>query len=75
MVPSTRLVSSGEVERDAGRPLPACPPALPAKNWPGGVGTMYFGPSERIRATQLRLRSTDPATNLCVANLEIGLPR
>jgi hypothetical protein len=30
VVPSTRLVSSGEVERDAGQPLPACPPALPA---------------------------------------------
>ncbi|WUJ75517.1 DUF2029 domain-containing protein [Kribbella soli] len=61
---------SVELVDDAGRVA-----ALPAKNWPGGVGTMYFGPSERIRATQLRLRSTDPATNLCVANLQVGLPR
>jgi len=49
--------------------------ALPAANWPAGVGSMYFGPSQRIRATEIRLRSTDPATNLCVANLEIGIPR
>ncbi len=49
--------------------------ALPAAKWPAGVGTMYFGPSRRIAATELRLRSTDPATNLCVENLEIGLPR
>jgi hypothetical protein len=48
---------------------------LPAAKWPAGVGTMYLGPSQRITATELRLRSTDPATNLCVENLEIGLPR
>ena len=49
--------------------------ALPAADWPAGAGNMYFGPSPRITATQLRLRSSDPATNLCVENLEIGLPR
>lgn len=49
--------------------------ALPVADWPAGVGSMYFGPSRRIRATEIRLRSTDPATNLCVDNLEIGLPR
>ncbi len=49
--------------------------ALPAARWPAGVGTMYLGPSRRITATALRLRSTDPATNLCVENLEIGLHR
>ncbi len=48
---------------------------MPAAGWPAGVGSMYLGPSRRIRATQVRLRSSDPATNLCVANLEIGLPR
>ncbi len=48
--------------------------ALPAADWPAGAGNMYFGPSPRITATQLRLRSSDPATNLCVENLEIGLP-
>ncbi|TCO51675.1 hypothetical protein EV646_101668 [Kribbella antiqua] len=49
--------------------------ALPAADWPAGVGSMYFGPSQRIKATQLRLRSSDPATNLCVENFDIGLPR
>ena len=49
--------------------------AMPAATWPAGVGTMYFGPSRRISATEVRLRSSDPATNLCVENLEIGLPR
>jgi hypothetical protein len=48
---------------------------LPAADWPAGVGSMYFGPSQRITATTVRLRSADPATNLCVAKLEIGLPR
>jgi hypothetical protein len=32
-------------------------------------------PVARITATHLRLRSSDPATNLCIENLEIGLPR
>ncbi|MFI7060991.1 hypothetical protein ACIBL3_08430 [Kribbella sp. NPDC050124] len=49
--------------------------SLPAARWPAGVGTMYFGPSRRIAAMEVRLRSSDPATNLCVENLEIGLPR
>jgi len=49
--------------------------ALPPADWPAGVGSMYFGRSHRIRATEVRLRSSDPATNLCVENLEIGLPR
>jgi hypothetical protein len=49
--------------------------ALPAADWPAGVGSMYLGPSGRIRATAVRLRSSDPATNLCVENLDIGLPR
>ncbi|HET6988820.1 MAG TPA: hypothetical protein VFI00_19490 [Kribbella sp.] len=49
--------------------------AMPAADWPAGAGNMYFGPSRRITATQVRLRSSDPATNLCVENLEIGIPR
>ncbi|MEI8406106.1 MULTISPECIES: hypothetical protein [unclassified Kribbella] len=49
--------------------------AMPAAKWPAGLGSMYFGPSRRITATEVRLRSSDPATNLCVTNLEIGLPR
>ncbi|MEU4601497.1 hypothetical protein AB0F43_00825 [Kribbella sp. NPDC023972] len=49
--------------------------ALPSATWPAGVGSMYFGPSRRITATAVRLRSSDPATNVCVEDLEIGLPR
>jgi hypothetical protein len=49
--------------------------AMPAATWPAGVGSTYFGPSQRITATEVRLRSSDPATNLCVEHLEIGLPR
>ncbi|MFC6155608.1 hypothetical protein [Kribbella jiaozuonensis] len=49
--------------------------ALPARNWPAGATTMYLGPSQRIRATELRLRSADPASNLCVTDLQIGLPQ
>ena len=48
---------------------------LPGARWPAGLGNMYFGPSDRIKATKVRLRSSDPATNLCVQNLDIGLPR
>ena len=48
--------------------------ALPSAKWPAGVGTTYLGPSRRITATEVRLRSSDPATNICVENLEIGLP-
>jgi hypothetical protein len=49
--------------------------ALPAARWPAGLGNMYFGPSKRIRTTEVRLRSSDPGTNLCLENLEIGLPQ
>ncbi|WP_433168599.1 hypothetical protein [Kribbella sp. CA-247076] len=49
---------------------------LPAsREWPAGVGSMYLGPSQRMTATAVRLRSSDPATNLCVENLEIGSPQ
>lgn len=43
--------------------------------WPTGVGTMYYGPSERLLASSVRLTTTDPATNLCVVDVEIGLPQ
>jgi hypothetical protein len=50
--------------------------AMPAVTWPAALpGTMYFGPSDRIRATAVRLRSADPGTNLCLGHIEIGLPR
>ncbi|MFF0270755.1 hypothetical protein [Kribbella sp. NPDC004536] len=49
--------------------------AMPTAGWPAGAGTMYLGPSRRIRATAVQLHSTDPATNLCVERIEIGIPR
>jgi energy-converting hydrogenase Eha subunit A len=47
----------------------------PATAWPANFATMYFGPSDRIRATSVRLRTTDPSTNLCVGTIDIGLPK
>jgi hypothetical protein len=55
----------------AGRELPM---PVPSAAWPAGVSTMYFGPTAVIRAEAVRLRSTDPATNVCVGNVAIGLP-
>ncbi|TDU86724.1 hypothetical protein EV138_0239 [Kribbella voronezhensis] len=46
----------------------------PADAWPAGAAAMYFGPSARIRATAIRVRSTDPKANVCITSLEIGLP-
>jgi hypothetical protein len=47
----------------------------PAASWPASNGSsMYFGPSARILATSIRLTTTDPKTNLCITDLEIGLP-
>jgi hypothetical protein len=51
-------------------PLPAS-----ADSWPAGLATRYLGPSERIVATSVRLTTTDPGTNVCVATIEIGLPQ
>lgn len=49
--------------------------AMPAVTWPAALpGDMYFGPSDHIRATAVRLRSTDPGTNLCLGHIEVGLP-
>ncbi len=49
--------------------------ALPPKEWPAGNGTTYLGPSQRIRTTEVRVHSADPAANLCITDLQIGLPR
>jgi hypothetical protein len=48
---------------------------VPAAKWPANVGTMYFGPSDRIRATAVRLRSTDPSATVCLGNVDVGLPK
>ncbi|TWD83715.1 hypothetical protein FB561_4884 [Kribbella amoyensis] len=47
----------------------------PPEAWPAGVGTMYFGASERTVATAVRLRTTDPRTTLCLAQIDVGLPK
>jgi hypothetical protein len=60
-----------ELLDDAGRSV-ALPE--PADAWPAGAAAMYFGPSPRILATSIRLRTTDPKTFLCITDLEIGLP-
>jgi len=47
----------------------------PAAAWPAGLATMYYGPAATIRATSVRLRTTDPATNLCLSTVDIGVPQ
>jgi hypothetical protein len=56
----------------AGRVVPM---PEPAAAWPAGLATMYYGPAATIRATSVRLRTTDPATNLCLSTVDIGLPK
>ena len=46
----------------------------PAEAWPANLATMYFGPSDQIRATSVRLSTTDPSTNLCIGGIDIGIP-
>jgi hypothetical protein len=46
----------------------------PPAGWPAGAGGMYFGPSPRIRATSIRVRSTDPRNSVCVTELQVGIP-
>jgi hypothetical protein len=49
--------------------------SAPDAAWPAGLATMYFGPAQHLRADAVRIRSTDPATNVCVGKIEIGLPQ
>lgn len=46
----------------------------PAGKWPANLGTMYFGPSQLIRATSVRLRTTESSASLCVGDIDVGLP-
>ncbi|MEV6412916.1 hypothetical protein [Kribbella sp. NPDC051718] len=50
------------------------PMPLPDHAWPTGFTTMYFGPSELIQATAVRLRSVDPDDTVCLGEFELGLP-
>jgi len=47
----------------------------PSGAWPAGADSMYFGPSPRTEAVSIRLRTTDASTNLCVGNIDVGLPK
>jgi hypothetical protein len=58
---------------DAGGNAVAMPE--PSGAWPANVGSMYYGPSPRTAAAFIRLRTTDPSTNLCVASIDVGLPK
>jgi hypothetical protein len=58
---------------DAGGTAVAMPE--PSSAWPASVGSMYYGPSPRTKAAFIRLRTTDPSTNLCVAGIDVGLPK
>ncbi|TDO50070.1 hypothetical protein EV643_105301 [Kribbella sp. VKM Ac-2527] len=47
----------------------------PPDAWPANLGTMYLGPAPKLLATSVRLRTSDPDTNLCVGSIDIGLPK
>lgn len=51
------------------------PMPVPKAPWPAGLSTMYFGPSDVVRATAVRLVALDPDTNVCIGNVDVGLPR
>lgn len=46
-----------------------------ARTWPAGVTSMTVGPAFPLTATAIRLRSTDPETNVCVGDVAVGLPQ
>ncbi|GAB3820868.1 hypothetical protein GCM10028799_31030 [Kribbella italica] len=52
----------------------AVPAAVPAV-WPAGLANRYLGPTPVTDLAAVRFRSTDPKSNLCIGNVEIGLPR
>ncbi|GAA1514278.1 hypothetical protein [Kribbella lupini] len=52
----------------------AVPPAARAA-WPAGLANSYLGPAPMTDLAAVRIRTTDPRTNLCIGNIEIGLPQ
>lgn len=51
--------------------------ALPAAlaPWPAGLANSYLGPAPATDLAAVRFRTTDPESNLCIGNVEIGLPQ
>jgi hypothetical protein len=52
--------------------------AVPATRdrWPAaGLANTYLGPSPATDLAAVRIRTTDPATNLCIGSVDIGLPQ
>jgi hypothetical protein len=58
------------LDRETGRAI-----EVPSRTsrWPAGLSTMYLGPA-RVDPAAVRLTSLDPAENVCVSKVEIGLP-
>ncbi|GAA1612812.1 hypothetical protein GCM10009789_78830 [Kribbella sancticallisti] len=53
----------------------SAPMPEPAAAWPAAaLGTMYYGPSDLIRATSVRVSTTDPSATVCLGGIDIGLP-
>ncbi|WP_328322846.1 hypothetical protein OHA70_29025 [Kribbella sp. NBC_00382] len=50
------------------------PMPLPDHSWPTGFTTMYFGQSDLIQATAVRLRAVDPDDTVCLGEFQLGLP-
>jgi hypothetical protein len=44
--------------------------------WPAaGLANTYLGPARATDLAAVRIRTSDPATNLCIGSVEIGLPQ
>ncbi|GAB2586732.1 hypothetical protein [Kribbella endophytica] len=52
----------------------AVPAPAPAA-WPAGVASSYLGPTPVTDLAAIRLRTTDPKSNLCIGSVEVGLPQ
>ncbi len=51
--------------------------AVPAATaaWPAGLANTYLGPAPATDLAAVRFRSTDPASNLCIGSVDVGLPQ
>jgi hypothetical protein len=43
--------------------------------WPAGLANAYLRATSRAGGDSVTLRSNDPRTNLCIGNVEVGVPR
>jgi hypothetical protein len=51
--------------------------AVPASAtaWPARLANAYLGPAPATDLAAVRIRTTDPESNLCIGSVEIGLPQ